>query len=301
MKAHIYKIENLINSHIYVGSSFEVEARKTKHFYLLDKGNHHSIHLQRAYNKYGKENFKFEILEELNNVSIEEVLLKEQFYLDSLNPEYNICKIAGSCIGVKRSKESRDKMVKRFFTKREKCFPLFEDGKSIEEIMTILNYSYACVLRAYKDYCSINNIEFVKRPTGFKVLDTRDDVIYDSIKEVSIKFGYVFNTLRIQLNDIVENKTPFKLIVSFDKENKPVLKDYFTKNKSKKEHVKNIPVNMFDKNGKFIKSFISASEAALYTKSTPGNILKCCRNIKGHKTIKGYIFKFKNKEHENFK
>ena len=57
---------------------------------------------------------------------------------------------------------------------------------------------------------------------------------------------------------------------------------------------------MFDKKEKFIKSFISASEAALYTKSTPGNVLKCCRNIKGYKTIKGYIFKFKNKEHENF-
>lgn len=300
MKAHIYKIENLINSHIYIGSSFEIEIRKTKHFYLLDKGIHHSIYLQRAYNKYGKENFKFEILEELNNISIDEVLLREQFYLDSLNPEYNICKIAGSCIGVKRSKESRDKMVKRFFTKREKCFPLFEDGKSIEEVMNILNYSYACVLRAYKDYCGINNIEFVKRPTGFKVLDTRDNIIYDSIKDVSIKFGYVFSTLRKHLNDIVENKTPFKLIVSFDEENKPVLKDYFTKNKSKKEHIRSIPVNMFDKAGKFIKSFTSASEAARYTKSTSGNILKCCRNTKGYKTIKGYIFKFKNKEHENF-
>ena len=58
---------------------------------------------------------------------------------------------------------------------------------------------------------------------------------------------------------------------------------------------------MFDKKGKFIKSFTSASEAALHTKSTSGNILKCCRNTKGYKTIKGYIFKFKNKEHENFK
>jgi len=300
MKAHIYKIENTINHHVYIGSSFEIKARKTKHFYLLDKGEHHSIHLQRAYKKYGKENFKFEILEELNNTSIEEVLSKEQFYLDSLNPEYNICKIAGSSIGVRRSKKSRDKMVKRFFTKREKCFPFFEDGKSIEEVMNNLNYSYACVLRAYKDYCSINNIKFVKRPTGFKVLNTRDNMIYDSIKDVSIKFGYVFSTLRKHLNDIVENKTPFKLIVSFDEENKPVLKEYLTKNKSKKEHIKNIPVNMFDKKGNFIESFKSASEAAFYIKSTSGNILKCCRNTKGYKTIKGYIFKFKNKERENF-
>jgi hypothetical protein len=42
-----------------------------------------------------------------------EVLIeREQHYLDELDPFFNICKVAGSVLGVKHSKETRRKMSK---------------------------------------------------------------------------------------------------------------------------------------------------------------------------------------------
>jgi len=40
----------------------------------------------------------------------EKVVLREQYYLDLLQPEYNILKTAGSCLGRKASLETRAAM-----------------------------------------------------------------------------------------------------------------------------------------------------------------------------------------------
>jgi hypothetical protein len=63
---------------------------------------HGNIKLQRAYNKYGESNLKFEIIERVHNV--DDLIKREQFYLDTLLPKFNIKLIANSALGVKRSK-----------------------------------------------------------------------------------------------------------------------------------------------------------------------------------------------------
>lgn len=85
----VYKIINISNGDFYIGSSSNLERREKEHFRLLAKNKNHSILLQRAYNKYGKNNFKFEILEECDKCDI---IVLEQYYMDKLNPKYNICK-----------------------------------------------------------------------------------------------------------------------------------------------------------------------------------------------------------------
>ena len=77
----IYKIENIINNIIYIGSSINVEKRFERHKYDLKRNKHHNIYLQRSYNKYGIENFKFEIIEECNILDIKSI---EQKYLDNI-------------------------------------------------------------------------------------------------------------------------------------------------------------------------------------------------------------------------
>lgn len=75
----IYKIKNISNNKIYIGSSNDVYKRKNEHFSSLERSEHCNSHLQRAYNIYGKNNFRFEILE----ICEEKDLLKiEQKYLD---------------------------------------------------------------------------------------------------------------------------------------------------------------------------------------------------------------------------
>ena len=106
MISGIYQIRNLVNNKIYIGSSKNLSTRFYRHRHFLKRNKHHARHLQSSWNKYGKDNFVFEVLEYCN--PIKEVLLKiEQQYLDKLNPSYNHCKVAGSSQGRSLSKEAK--------------------------------------------------------------------------------------------------------------------------------------------------------------------------------------------------
>jgi len=107
MKSGIYIFINKINQKCYIGSAVDLNHRRLDHLCLLRNNRHHSIHFQRAFNKYGENSFLWFKLEDSKK---SELIKKEQYYMDILNPEYNICKIANSSIGVKRSKETCDKI-----------------------------------------------------------------------------------------------------------------------------------------------------------------------------------------------
>lgn len=104
----IYRIKNIINNKSYVGQSKNLLDRKKQHFYYLRKNKHKNRHLQNAYNKYGEENFVFEILlicEEEN------ITYYEQKCVDIFKPEYNIRKeCVNSNDGIKFSDESKKRM-----------------------------------------------------------------------------------------------------------------------------------------------------------------------------------------------
>jgi group I intron endonuclease len=107
IKSGVYKITNLINNKCYIGSSAYIKSRWSNHRRTLLKGCHHSKYLQRSWNKYGQDNFKFEVLLYCTN---EHLLDYEQYFLDTLNPEYNSCKIAGRTSGIYPSEETRKKL-----------------------------------------------------------------------------------------------------------------------------------------------------------------------------------------------
>lgn len=93
----IYKIINTINNNFYIGSSersfeerFKEHCRYYEMFKAGEKRNLHPI-LWAAYDKYGIENFKVEIIEILDGKSSYDILEREEYYIQTLNPEYNIC------------------------------------------------------------------------------------------------------------------------------------------------------------------------------------------------------------------
>lgn len=108
----IYKIRNVINNDFYIGSSINIDSRWNVHRHLLKNNKHYNLHLQRAWNKYNEKNFVFEIIEEVLDKS--KLVEREQHYLDSLNPSYNECKIAGNTLGADfyKSEEHRNKISK---------------------------------------------------------------------------------------------------------------------------------------------------------------------------------------------
>ena len=112
-KSGIYKITNKQNGKIYIGSSLRISQRFYMHRRNLRSGAHHSTHLQYSWNKYGEENFLFEVIEEVFDKNM--LLEREQYYMDTTKSYerengYNINPTASSRLGAKHTEESKRKM-----------------------------------------------------------------------------------------------------------------------------------------------------------------------------------------------
>jgi len=81
--AYIYKIINKVNGKFYIGSTKDIDKRWYQHYFTLKNNCHYNTHLQNAWNKYGEDNFEFEVLEECEDAKQFEI---EQQYLDKYKP-----------------------------------------------------------------------------------------------------------------------------------------------------------------------------------------------------------------------
>ena len=111
-KCGIYEIVNTINGKRYTGSAVDIPDRWRCHRKDLQSVDcHHSRSLQRAWNKYGEDVFEFRVL--LYCDPIKEILVDEfeQRAIDQKS-EYNICKVAGSNLGMKFGPPSEEHIAK---------------------------------------------------------------------------------------------------------------------------------------------------------------------------------------------
>lgn len=95
MLAYIYQIRNTVNQKIYIGSTRQKKPRArwdTGHVNFLRKGTHNNAKLQHSWNKHGEKAFVFEVLEIFEWKEHVEIEIKEQEYIDRLDPFYNIMK-----------------------------------------------------------------------------------------------------------------------------------------------------------------------------------------------------------------
>lgn len=75
----IYGIRNKINNKIYIGKTgMNFGDRWDSHRSLLKNNKHDNPHLQRAWNKYGKDNFEFIVIEDCSIDVLEE---REKYYI----------------------------------------------------------------------------------------------------------------------------------------------------------------------------------------------------------------------------
>lgn len=108
MSSVIYKISSKAKDNFYIGSAINYDRRIYDHMYSLTKGNHPNRFLQRHVDKYGIEDLEHSVLEEVKNPS--ELIGREQYYIDTLNPHFNMCRMAGSRLGTKHSPEVIEKL-----------------------------------------------------------------------------------------------------------------------------------------------------------------------------------------------
>lgn len=62
-KCGVYSITNIKTGKVYIGSSKNINERWWRHKYDLKLNKHSNRHLQRSYNKYGENAFRFQVIE----------------------------------------------------------------------------------------------------------------------------------------------------------------------------------------------------------------------------------------------
>ena len=110
----IYKIVNNVTGKCYVGQSQRLKKRIKEHFRLLKLKKHPNEHLQRSYNKYGKDVFEGHIEVICENTedldALEEAFLTKEAWFEE-EVVYNIANFAKAPMrGKKHSEETRQKI-----------------------------------------------------------------------------------------------------------------------------------------------------------------------------------------------
>ena len=144
----IYKIENLVNGKIYIGQSINIERRWQGHRKGIKSRVDKEKPLYRAMNKYGIENFSFEVLEECEEEELDE---KEIYYIEKYHSYiedggYNLTR-GGSGSRKFTQQERRERI--------DKIVSLWEEGKTIKEISKITSIDNKDIIVCLKANCDI--------------------------------------------------------------------------------------------------------------------------------------------------
>lgn len=106
-KSGIYMFFNIISGKRYIGSSVDIYNRIHEHYHNLKNNKSHNAHFQSSWNKYGEDAFMFCVLEYCNS---ENRFAREQYYIDTLKPEYNLTLNVVANFGHEISKETKQKI-----------------------------------------------------------------------------------------------------------------------------------------------------------------------------------------------
>jgi len=128
MTIGIYKIENKVNGKVYIGKSeVSIEERWKTHIRKLRNDNHRCSNgkrdkLQNAWNKYGEENFIFEVIKKCLPEECNKQEIKHIAKYNSLENGYNQTKGGDGVSGYKWSEKQRQQIsenTKKAFQKPE--------------------------------------------------------------------------------------------------------------------------------------------------------------------------------------
>ncbi len=214
-KTGIYMIQNVVTKDCYIGSSINLKGRWAKHSALLNHNHHENPFLQSSFNKYGKENFTYTVMEFCGE---EELRIREQYYVDKLNPMFNLIKDVERHV---LSEESRAKVINtlkegyasgRIVSQSKKAVKKFSlDGEFIKEYDSLrdacedVGIVTSTLIRCLKGVYNTAG-GFVWRystessPTGitrrkmeraiyFEDKDTKERIHFRSVKEAAVYFN----------------------------------------------------------------------------------------------------------------
>jgi len=201
----IYKITSIASGKIYIGCASNVRTRINGHLYDLRQNKHHNSYLQKAWIKYGEENFVFEIVEKCD---INDLHAKENYWVNELNCldrtiGYNLKPTDPNGNSI-HSEETKEKL--RIANKGQKpselCIQKLKERTLSPEHKELLQRS-----RELIDFKKVHRLK-----KGKKIIDTTTNIVYNSLAELCEVLNITKSTLSRKLSGKRANKTTFKYI-----------------------------------------------------------------------------------------
>ena len=214
MTIGIYKISNIVNGKVYIGKSQNIEKRFNAHISNLNHNRGHNSHFQNAWDKYGQDNFKFEIIHTLDTYDEKEISNLEIYYISKYDATNFKVGYNFQCGGQGGKFSERQKMIMKEQSKFKNASLSEDDIRLIKlmiyclmdrkEIAKIFDVKL-CVIKSIaevKNYYYVceelnDKIKGLKR----KLLDERNNKIIDlylngnRIIDISQKMGITIKTV----------------------------------------------------------------------------------------------------------
>jgi group I intron endonuclease len=199
-KTGIYRWINLVNYKTYIGSASDLTVRFWVYFSKKRLTNSNMV-IYKAILKYGYENFRLEILEYCDKNIL---LVREQYYMDLLKPEYNVLNQAGSNLGYKHKVETLEKFKIRKFSK-ETLANIVKAAKSrilSKEIRTKISIAKTGIKLSDKTRAKLSAIVTAKIGVAVEVTNiiTNEIKRYITITSAALAIGVSRTTVKKAIN-----------------------------------------------------------------------------------------------------
>ena len=291
-KCGIYIITSKVNNKFYIGSSNNISKRRKEHFSDLRGNRHCNQYLQNIYNKYGEENLIVEVIELCSEL---EQFKREQYFIDTLNPSINICKMVENnpMLGRHHTQETKDKISKANTGKKR--------SEETKALLTELNKNRICSEETRTKISKSRTGKITSEETKQKIREAQGTKIVQLDK--NLKIVKIWDSM----NECEKEGFNHSCISNVCSGKRKSHKGFIWKKLSEKEDIKNINIDFdincprrkyilqYDINNKLIKEYVSANEAFKESNEffKEEGIRKSCRT---GNVYKGFIFKYKDNE-----
>lgn len=292
MSCGIYKIENLLNHKKYIGQSIDIETRFYKHKSAKD-----NFHIHRAIQKYGKENFSFEIIEECEIFQLNE---KERYwinYYNSLEPNgYNMIpggsNGAGIAKGIPVEQYSLNGQYIQEFPSANRAGQITGiNARNITSCCNQLRQQAGLFQWKWKnDKKIISSIEGVYKNDTILQYDLEGNFIkeWNSLQEIQKSLNISKSSLCSNLKGKTHSSKNFQW--KYKHSNKEIKKCQKYKKTSSYLNKAHGGVYQYDKNNNLIAYYETATDAKKATGISNSDIGQVCKGKR--KTAGGFIWRF---------
>lgn len=214
-KTGVYCLVNLINGHIYIGSSINLSSRMKNYLnntFLKDKKNN-NMPIAKALLKYGQDNFAVLIVEYVN---VESLTSRETYYITHLLPYYNVLKQGYSSLGYKHTEATKQMLselaknrthsdiTKNLISKAlvGENNPFYNKNHSVETKIRMIEANSAYSVYVYNSFKKLL-VVFPSVRTLAKLIKSNSSTIVDIIKSETLFRGeWYFSNMPFNISDI---------------------------------------------------------------------------------------------------